>query len=353
LIASCAELRALRAPPLPILCGGAEGGGWRRRLRLADGNVAARVPFRLRLTMERVPPQAAAGSLMVHEPGGLIRTVRQAASAAAFYGTAVRQIAPRGGLSPRRIVERTDDRLVFVVGAPRSGTTFLAETIASCPGFVDLGETTPLKALIPRLHAMPEDEVARRIRRVVERVRRLALVQGLRGVEQTPETSFVLAAALQAYPRARAVHIVRDGRDVVCSLLERGWLSAGRPGQDDARHPYGRKARFWVAPGQGEEFERASDTRRAAWAWRSYVGAVRAVSRDAVLAVRYEDLSQETERVAQALGDHLGVPAQLLVDGLARAHARSIGRFRRELTSEQVAEVEREAGPLLAELGYA
>jgi hypothetical protein len=34
-------------------------------------------------------------------------------------------------------------------------------------------------------------------------------------------------------------------------------------------------------------------------------------------------------------------------------HTRSIGRWRRDLTSEQVADVEREAGPLLRELGYA
>ena len=35
---------------------------------------------------------------------------------------------------------RLDDRLVFVVGSPRSGTTFLAGAIGALPGFVDLGE---------------------------------------------------------------------------------------------------------------------------------------------------------------------------------------------------------------------
>ena len=59
----------------------------------------------------------------------------------------------------------------------------------------------------------------------------------------------MLRDALDAYPEARAVHIVRDGRDVVCSLLERGWLAAGRAGVDDADLPYGARARFWVEPG--------------------------------------------------------------------------------------------------------
>jgi hypothetical protein len=33
-------------------------------------------------------------------------------------------------------------------------------------------------------------------------------------------------------------------------------------------------------------------------------------------------------------------------------HDRSVGRWRRDLTAEQVADVEREAGALLRELGY-
>jgi hypothetical protein len=33
-------------------------------------------------------------------------------------------------------------------------------------------------------------------------------------------------------------------------------------------------------------------------------------------------------------------------------HADSIGRWRKELTPEQLADIEAEAGPLLIELGY-
>ena len=162
-----------------------------------------------------------------------------------------------------------------MVGSPRSGTTFLAGTIGAVPGFVDLSEVNPHKAGIPELAGLSEADAARRIRVVLERVRRLALVTGLRGVEQTPETAFVLAAALRAYPRGRAVHVVRDGRDVVCSLLERGWLSTGKSGGDDAKLAYGARARFWVEPDRIAEFESASDATRAAWAWRSYLETAR------------------------------------------------------------------------------
>ena len=172
-------------------------------------------------------------------------------------------------------------------------------------------------------------------------------MRGVRGVEQTPETAFVLAAALEAYPQARAVHVVRDGRDVVCSLLERGWLSAGRAGGDDARLAYGAEARFWVEPERRAEFEAASDAARAAWAWRAYVTAARSVH-DRVLEVRYEALAEAAPQIAE----HLGIDAAPLAAALGRFHDSSIGRYRRDLSPEQLADVERIAGPLLRELGY-
>ena len=42
-----------------------------------------------------------------------------------------------------------EERLVFVVGCPRSGTTFVGRAIGGLPGFVDFGEVTPWKAALP------------------------------------------------------------------------------------------------------------------------------------------------------------------------------------------------------------
>jgi hypothetical protein len=238
----------------------------------------------------------------------------------------------------------------LVVGSPRSGTTFLGETLGSLPGFVDLGEVLPLKMAVPQLRELPVEVAGPQVRRILNRMRRLALVPGLRGVEQGPETVFVLPAALRAYPHARAVRMVRDGRDVVCSLLERGWLREGQRRRRD-EVAYGHQARFWVEPERREEFERASEAKRAAWVWRVYVTAARGID-ERMLEVRYERLTEDPEGVAEALAHHLGAPAAVLRERLAEAHDRSIGRWRRDLTPEELADVEREAGPLLAELGY-
>jgi hypothetical protein len=276
--------------------------------------------------------------------GGLLET-------AALQLRVAKRLAPRrrGSLGER--LGSLDDRFVFVLGSPRSGTTFLAGAIGSVPGFVDLGEVAPLKAAIPELVGAPKDAAARRLRRILVIARRVGLVGTVRPVEQTPEMAFLIGAARNAYPEARFVHIVRDGRDVVCSLLEKRWLKQSANGRDDAGLPYGEHARFWVEPERRDEFASASDARRAAWAWRSYVTAARRSYAD-VLEVRYEDLDGSRATVAAALAERLGAPAEALERGLAGAHARSVGRYRTQLTEEQLADVQGEAGELLRELGY-
>jgi hypothetical protein len=254
-------------------------------------------------------------------------------------------------ISIRSIAGPLDERLVFVIGCPRSGTTFLGNSIGSCLGFVDLGEVAPFKAALPRLTGLAPSDAAPQIRRILATTRRLALVGHLRAVEQTPEAAFVAPALTEAFPEARLVHIVRDGRDVVCSLLERGWLSRGRSGVDDAGAAYGSGARFWVEPERHAEFEAASDTRRAAWAWRRYVTAALAAPAP-VTQVRYEDLATRPADVAAELARALEMPVASLSLALSAAHGDSLGRFREELTPEQLAEVEHEAGEALAALGY-
>ena len=272
-------------------------------------------------------------------------------SSAVLHLRTAGRLVRRGGPSLRDRLGPLDERLVFVVGSPRSGTTFLGRSIGSLPGFVDLGEVAPHKASIRELVALPGEVAAGRIRRTLAVARRLGLVGGLRPVEQTPETVFVAEAAALAFPSARVVHIVRDGRDVVCSLLDRGWLSQGRGGGDDAGLPYGAEPRFWVEQARVEEFRATSDARRAAWAWRVYVQAARSLGARAH-EIRYERMVTDPDAVAAELAVFLDAPAPELARALRGAHDESVGRFRRDLTPEELADVESEAGKLLAELAY-
>ena len=271
---------------------------------------------------------------------------------AAAYGITAARVARRGLRKGQRLPAlRTEARLVFVVGSPRSGTTFTGAALGSQPGWVDLGEVPLLKAAVPRLREEPVAQQAEAIRRILERVRALGLARGLRAVEQNPETAYVLAGALDAYPEAKALHVIRDGRDVVCSLLERGWLRADRAGSDDAQQPYGAHARFWVEPDRRDEFARATEARRAAWAWRCYVTAARAVPMRTV-ELRYEALTDDPEAEAERVAAELAAEPEPLRRAFAEVHSSSVGRWRRDLTAAQIGDVEAEAGALLAELGY-
>ena len=69
-----------------------------------------------------------------------------------------------------------------------------------------------------------------------------------------------------------------------------------------------------------------------------------------VTEVRYERLVTEPSAVAAELAGTLDVPADAVSTALAAAHAGSVGRWQRDLTPEQLADVEAEAGDLLAEL---
>ena len=216
---------------------------------------------------------------------------------------------------------------------------------------MDLGEVRPVKSSIRRWASLPEDEAAAELRSTLERVRRLGFVRDLRPVEQTPELSFVVGAAVRAYPEATVLHIIRDGRDVVCSLLERGWLRE-REGHDDAGQPYGTHARAWVEPERRDEFVHAREATRAAWAWRSYLTAARREP-EHTLEIRYEEIAADPTAAAERIAGRLDTDPEQLAAALREVHSRSIGRWRQDLTPEQIDDVEREAGPLLRDLGYA
>jgi len=271
---------------------------------------------------------------------------------AALQLRVAKRLALRRGASLGERIGQLDDRFVFVVGSPRSGTTFLAGAIGSLPGFVDLGEVAPLKAAVPELATLEPQEAAKRMRRILGVARRVGLVGAVRPVEQTPELAHLVRVIPIAFPQARIVHIVRDGRDVVCSLLEKPWLRREQVKTDDAGVAYGSYARFWVESDKREEFETASDARRAAWVWRRYVTAARSADVP-LLEIRYEKMAADPTATAQEIGRYLEAPPDALAAALGRAHGASVGRYQTDLSEEQLADVLDEAGDLLRELGYA
>jgi hypothetical protein len=77
-----------------------------------------------------------------------------------------------------------------------------------------------------------------------------------------------------------------------------------------------------------------------------------AVAPSRTTALRYEALVESPHAEADRVAAELGSDPAPLRQAFGAVHGSSRGRWQRDLTREQLAEVESEAGAELAELGY-
>ena len=246
------------------------------------------------------------------------------------------------------------DKVIFVVGARRSGTNWLQRAIAAHPDVVAApSETFLIHALVPlrdRFHHgsvdspktsrsyVHRDAMLDQMRALCDTVF-VGLMDGLdpkakRFVERTPDHVRDLDLVAELYPDAHVVHIIRDGRDVVRSLLAQGW-----------------------GP---------SEARDAALEWRSAIESARASAPNLLRyhEVVYEQMLAEPATHVRDLYTTLGLRtsdaeletafAEVGITYNADPASSGVGaeKWRTELDPHVLAVVDEAAGDLLAELGY-
>jgi hypothetical protein len=255
-------------------------------------------------------------------------------------------------------------RPIFIIGAPRSGTTFLGSCIGRMPEVSYHLEPRLTKAAARCVYegSWSERRCAAVFRLSYSALLLAALDGGRRFAEKNPENGFVVPFLASALPTAQFVHIIRDGRDATVSHAEQPWLaaaSAGSAKRGRGGQLWGPYPRWWVEPDRREEFAGVSDLVRSAWCWRRFTTAALAglagLPAGRVLEVRYELLVRDPAGAAGLLAAFLETSPsglQALRDGLAQARTGSIGRWRDILDEQEVADVEAEIGPLLSRLGY-
>ena len=121
--------------------------------------------------------------------------------------------------------------LVFILGFPRSGTTLLAQILASAPNVVVFEERPLLAKAIadfveapdgPQKLAAANDDVLAAYRADFwQRARAEGDVRGKLTVEQTAFNTVYLPVIVRLFPDAKIVFAVRDPRDVVFSCFRR------------------------------------------------------------------------------------------------------------------------------------
>lgn len=295
----------------------------------------------------------------------------------------LRSGAARARPSPRL----SPEDLVWIMGSPRTGSTWVLNLLAALTDGVRIDEPwiaphlgTPSTVLPgwPEATARPLFEVARErpgylfadahediwapaIADIVLRRFAAAVPPHRQGPVFVKEPIGATGAPLlmRCLPRTRLLFLVRDGRDVVDSLLDAldgGWVTelAGIRVDQTGRRPLLEScARAWVR--DIDAVQRAYDARPA----------------DRRILVRYEDLragpEQEVDRILRWLGEP--VDPVTLRDGVARLQfdrvpesQRGAGKFQRAaqpgLWRERFDEAERALlqetmGDMLARYGYA
>jgi hypothetical protein len=135
-----------------------------------------------------------------------------------------------------------EKRFVFIIGSPRSGTSWLQTMLASHPKVVSTVETTMYSAYLSPLlkayqaekdninkgrwtkglpHLINESDFHSFLIGLLDKAYDTILAQKPEAdyvLDKAPENTFFIDTICHFIPKAKLIHIIRDGRDVVCSM---------------------------------------------------------------------------------------------------------------------------------------
>lgn len=124
----------------------------------------------------------------------------------------------------------SDERPVFIVGLPRSGTTLVDRIITSHPEAESVGEINDLPLAITRLSgsAQSKTELIRNSAKMDMKALGAAYLKGLDGrgaasqrvIDKTPLNFLYIGLIAKAFPNARIIHVMRNPMDVGYAMLK-------------------------------------------------------------------------------------------------------------------------------------
>lgn len=172
--------------------------------------------------------------------------------------------------------------------------------------------------------------------------------------DASPELMYCAEALVDAFPDARLVQIIRDGRDVVASMLADrealAWFKRGVANVDtEFPNPF-----FGVeTEADLAVWPTLSAAGKCAMRWR---GSVHKMARlrsnlgaDQLTSLRYEQVIREPQAAARAISGFVGSKIERIE---VPARPPAAGGWRQTLSPAQQAEVEQVAGQQLRRVGY-
>lgn len=277
-------------------------------------------------------------------------------------------IASQRPLSLTRVVGSafpTLRRPLFLIGAPRSGTTFLGKCLASLPQISYHFEPIATKASARYIYegTWSKSRAQWFYKNVYQWLMRLHLNGDLRFSEKTPRNCLIVPFLAETFPDAQFIHIVRDGRDVALSLSKKPWFLASQANSgryEPGGYPYGPYAQFWVESDRAQEFESTSDIHRCIWVWKRFteeaLASIGQLPSSRYLEIRYESLVFEPEQSTEKLKSFLEIGGASEIttfqQAIEKADSSLSGQWKKQLSEQQLSEIYGEAKPLLKDLGY-
>lgn len=172
--------------------------------------------------------------------------------------------------------------------------------------------------------------------------------------DASPELIYCAEALVAAFPDARLVQVIRDGRAVVAAMLadpaELAWF---KPAVANVESEFPNP--FYGVESEADRlaWPRLSDTARCALRWR---GSVHKMARlrsgmdsGQLTTFRYEQVVREPRRTAQALSEFVDAKIDRIDVSDPADDPES---WRGRLTRTQLGEIEKIAGPQLRRVGY-
>lgn len=265
-----------------------------------------------------------------------------------------------------RFIHPNLDCPIFIIGAPRSGTTFLGSCISYLPEISYFFEPVITKAAVRTVYTgeWNYSKASWIYRFVYKWLLRIQLEPDLIFCEKTPGNCFILPFLYRTFPKARFIHIIRDGRDSAISLAKKPWYQKAmndKYRRDADGYLCGSGRRFWVEPDRVKQYENTSDRHRCIWLWKRYIEEAKKgsenIPNDQFLVIRYEDLVTNPEFNANRILDFLNInninSREIFVETVnSRASKDSVALWKKELTDSEYKIMKKEAGDLLELLNY-